>query len=141
MSYCTPLRDRSPERTPPRTPESPGANAKTRETIAWLMQVQYHGGMASPESAAILRALAHSLPAEANALNPDLLSVVASIQAFASTSIYDPHLADKATIAIDSLAAKLSSPVKVDSPSRKAPASVLPMVSKAARKLNFDEFE
>ncbi len=141
MSYFSPVRDRSPERTPMGSPESPAANADTRATITWLMHVQYHAGIASAESKDTLLALAHSLPTEADAHNSDLLSVVASIQSFANTAIYDPFLADKATIAIDSLTANLSSPVKVVSPSKKANALPLPVISKAVRKLNFEEFE
>lgn len=120
MNHLSHVRDRSPERPPVGSPESPAANADTRAIITWLMQVQYHGGIASAESKGTLLALARALPAGADARNPDLAPVVAAIRNVADAAIYDPLLANKAGSAIDSLTAKLSSPVRVISPSKRA---------------------
>ncbi len=143
MNHLSPVGDRSPERTLMETPESPAANADTRAIITWLMQVQYHGGMASPESRGTLLALAHALPTNADTRDPDLASVVAAIRSFANTAICDPYLSDKAGNAIDSLTEKLSLPVRVLSPSKRvAPAaSRLSGNPSVAKRLNFNEVE
>ena len=143
MNHLSPVRGQSPECTLMETPESPAANADTRAIITWLMQVQYHGGMASPESRGTLLALAHALPSNADTRDPDLASVVAAIRSFANTAICDPYLSDKAGNAIDSLTAKLSLPVRVISPSKIAApaASRLSGNPVVAKRLNFDEVE
>ncbi len=143
MNHLSHVRDRSPEPTLMETPESPAANADTRAIITWLMQVQYHGGMASAESRGTLLALAHALPSNADTSDPDLASVVAAIRSFANTAICDPYLSDKAGNAIDRLTAKLSLPVRVVSPSKGvAPAaSRLSGNSGVAKRLNLDEVE
>lgn len=143
MNHISHACERSQERTLMETPESPAADADTRALITWLMQVQYHGGMASPESRGTLLALAHALPSNADTRDPDLASVVAAIQSFANTAICDPYLSDKAGNAIDSLTAKLPLPVRVVSPSKKAApaASRLSRNLSVSKCINFDKVE
>ncbi|HEY5260046.1 MAG TPA: hypothetical protein VIJ46_05295 [Rhabdochlamydiaceae bacterium] len=143
MNHLSFVRDRSPERTPMGSPESPAANADTRAIITWLMQVQYHGGIASEESRSTLLALARALPAGADISDPHLASVVTAIRNVADAAIYDPLLANKAGNAIDSLTAKLSSPVRVISPIKRVATAAAHFSGSpgAARKLNFDQVE
>lgn len=100
------------------TPDHPN----TRETLSWLLLVQYHAPIASTESREILLTLSHTLP-KIDFPDPTLTSVIEAIQAFACTKIYDPDLEEKASLAIDRLSKTLSSPIKIASP-RRNPATV-----------------